>query len=281
MLQCEGLCKRFGDVEAVKGVSMKVDPGTCIGLLGPNGAGKTTMMAMMTGLLRPDSGQVLFDGQVMDRGAVKVKREIGIASQHINLDKELTVEENMEFAGRLYQMDKREIISRSQLLLEFLGLSEAGKRMAQNLSGGMKRKLMIGKALIHDPRYLFLDEPTVGIDPNARRDIWEFLEHQKRSGKTILLTTHYIEEASRLCDRVLLMDQGAVFKEGTPQELTREIGDYKVEYETVYGKESRFFKTLSQAKEWAKEVQGTCSILPSTLEDVFFQYTNKGVAPWR
>lgn len=223
MIVCKDLHKRFGDVEAVKGITMQAPDGTFLGLLGPNGAGKTTLMRMMTGLLVPDGGTVEFDGQPMDRNAIAVKQLIGVTSQHINLDKELTVEENMEFMGRLYRMKKADMAASTDRLLDFLGLTSVRGRLARNLSGGMKRKLMIAKALIHNPRYLFLDEPTTGIDPNARRDIWDFLHMQHKEGKTILLTTHYIEEAQHLCDDVMLIDRGAIFRQDTPERLIREI----------------------------------------------------------
>lgn len=281
MIICKDLCKRFGSVDAVKGISMEVPDGTFLGLLGPNGAGKTTLMRMMTGLLVPDSGSVSFDGRTMDRSAVDVKQSIGVTSQHINLDKELTVEENMEFTGRLYRMSKGEIAASTDRLLAFLGLDSVRGRVAQNLSGGMKRKLMIARSLIHNPRYLFLDEPTVGIDPNARRDIWEFLHMQHREGKTILLTTHYIEEAQHLCNDVMLMDGGAIFREDTPEGLISEIGPYKLEYDTGEKLESEFFQDLSEAKGRSAELEFPCSVRPSTLEDVFFHYTNKGVEGWK
>lgn len=239
-------------------------------------------MRMMTGLLMPDTGTVSFDGQVMDRNAVAVKQAIGVTSQHVNLDKELTVEENMEFAGRLYRMGKADIAASTDRLLTFLGLESVRRRVAQGLSGGMKRKLMIAKALIHDPRYLFLDEPTVGIDPNARRDIWDFLRMQHKEGKTILLTTHYIEEAQHLCDDVMLIDGGRIFREDTPQGLIAEIGPYKVEYEGEDERmRSEFFKNLPEAKARAALLDVPCSVLPSTLEDVFFHHTSKGVGEWR
>ena len=226
MIVCDCLHKKFGTVTAVDGVSMEIKDGTFLGLLGPNGAGKTTLMRMMTGLLMPDTGTVMFDGQPMDRNAVAVKQAIGVTSQHMNLDKELTVEENMEFAGRLYRMGKADIAASTDRLLTFLGLESVRRRVAQGLSGGMKRKLMIAKALIHDPRYLFLDEPTVGIDPKARRDIWDFLHVQHKEGKTILLTTHYIEEAQHLCDKVMLIDGGRIFREDTPEALIAQIGRF-------------------------------------------------------
>lgn len=281
MIECEGLFKSFRDVTAVDGISMKVPDGTFLGLLGPNGAGKTTLMRMMTGLLVPEKGTVMFDGRPMDRNATGVKQEIGVTSQHINLDKELTVEENMEFAGRLYRMKKADIAASTDRLLEFLGLDSVRGRITQGLSGGMKRKLMIAKALIHDPRYLFLDEPTVGIDPKARRDIWDFLHIQHKGGKTIILTTHYIEEAQHLCDDVMLIDSGRIFREDTPEALIEMIGPFKVEYDLGERLEAEFFRDLSGAKARAASLEVPCSVLPSTLEDVFFHYTNKGAQEWK
>lgn len=281
MIVCRNLHKRFGTVEAVDGITMRIEDGTFLGLLGPNGAGKTTLMRMMTGLLVPDEGTVEFDGRPMDRSAIAVKQSIGVISQHINLDKELTVKENMEFAGRLYRMGKADIAASAGRLLSFLGLDAVGDRMAQNLSGGMKRKLMIAKALIHNPQYLFLDEPTVGIDPNARRDIWDFLHMQHKEGKTLLLTTHYIEEAQHLCDDVMLIDGGKIFRKGTPKELIAEIGPFKVEYDNGQRIEAEFFQELRGAKARSAELSFACSVLPSTLEDVFFHYTSKGVEGWR
>lgn len=281
MIVCRDLQKAFGNVEAVKGVSMQVPDNTFLGLLGPNGAGKTTLLRMMTGLLVPDSGCVEFDGQPMDRNAIGVKQSIGVASQHINLDKELTVGENMEFMGRLYRMGKADIDVSANRLLDFLGLDKVRERVVQNLSGGMKRKLMIARALIHNPDYLFLDEPTVGIDPNARRDIWDFLRTQHREGKTILLTTHYIEEAQQLCNDVMLIDGGVIFREDTPEGLIDEIGPYKVEYETKERMETEFFRDLPSAKARVAELKIPCSVRPSTLEDVFFSYTSKEVEGWR
>ena len=281
MIVCDCLHKKFGTVTAVDGVSMEIKDGTFLGLLGPNGAGKTTLMRMMTGLLMPDTGTVMFDGQPMDRNAVAVKQAIGVTSQHMNLDKELTVEENMEFAGRLYRMGRADIAASTDRLLSFLGLESVRRRVAQGLSGGMKRKLMIAKALIHDPRYLFLDEPTVGIDPNARRDIWDFLRMQHKEGKTILLTTHYIEEAQHLCDYVMLIDGGKIFKEDTPKGLIDEIGPFKVEYEDGDRMKAEFFQDLPAAKARAGGIDALCSVLPSTLEDVFFHYTSKGVGGWK
>ena len=281
MIICENLHKNFEDVNAVDGISMKVPDGTFLGVLGPNGAGKTTLLRMMTGLLVPDSGTVEFDGRPMNRNGVNVKRNIGVTSQHVNLDKELTVEENMEFTGRLYRMGKTEIAESTDRLLTFLGLDSVRKRAAQDLSGGMKRKLMIARALIHNPKYLFLDEPTVGIDPGARRDIWEFLRMEHKKGKTILLTTHYIEEVQHLCSDVMMIDSGKIFRQDTPKALIEEIGAYKVEYDTGERLESEFFTDFASAKLRAAQIEYPCSVLSSTLEDVFFRYTSKEVGGWK
>lgn len=281
MIVCKDLHKSFGNVKAVDGISMEVPDGTFLGLLGPNGAGKTTLMRMMTGLLMPDTGTVAFDHRPMDWNAIAVKQVIGVTSQHVNLDKELTVEENMEFAGRLYRMGKADIAAATDRLLSFLGLDSVRGRVTQGLSGGMKRKLMIAKSLIHNPQYLFLDEPTVGIDPKARRDIWDFLHLQHKEGKTIVLTTHYIEEAQHLCSNVMLIDGGRIFREDTPKALIAGIGSFKVEYDGGERMEAEFFQDLAGAKARAGQLEVPCSVLPSTLEDVFFHYTSKGVKGWR
>lgn len=281
MIVCEHLKKSFGSVRAADDVSIEIPDGTFLGLLGPNGAGKTTLMRMMTGLLTPDSGTVQFDSKIMNRNATEVKKIIGVTSQHINLDKELSVEENMEFAGRLYRMTQRDIKEATDRLLEFLGLAQARGRVVQGLSGGMKRKLMIARALIHNPKYLFLDEPTVGIDPKVRRDIWDFLHRQNQEGKTIILTTHYIEEAQQLCNYVMMMDAGKIFRKDTPKALIDEIGAFKVTYDKNGSMETEFFRTIAEAKERLERLEVPASIVPSTLEDVFFHYTSKGVGGWK
>lgn len=277
MITCNNISKKYSDVRAVDQVSIQVETGSFAALLGPNGAGKTTLMSMLTGLLAPDQGEILFDGSPMNRNAVEIKRRIGVASQHIDLDRELSAEENLELAGRLYRMKKGEIQAASDRLLTFLKLKEAAERPAGKLSGGMKRKLMLAKALIHNPDYLFLDEPTVGIDPVTRRDIWDFLRREHREGKTILLTTHYIEEAQQLCGHVFLMDQGKIFKEDSPKALIRELGEYKAEYEEEGEMKSEFFSSLEEARSRAAVLRMPASVLPSTLEDVFFHHTRRRV----
>ena len=208
MIVCDCLHKKFGTVTAVDGVSMEIKDGTFLGLLGPNGAGKTTLMRMMTGLLMPDTGTVMFDGQPMDRNAVAVKQAIGVTSQHMNLDKELTVEENMEFADRLYRMGKADIAASTDRLLSFLGLESVRRRVAQGLSGGMKRKLMIAKALIHDPRYLFLDEPTYGQDYENRQELMKDMQKLVEKGITIVMITHDLSLVRQYATHVIEIEKG-------------------------------------------------------------------------
>lgn len=281
MIRCCNLQKHFGKVKSVDGVDIEIADGTFLGLLGPNGAGKTTLVRMMTSLLLPTSGYVEFDGVKMDRNAVELKRQIGVSSQYINLDKELSVVDNMEFSGRLYHMDKTAIKQGTDRLLGFLGLNDVRERQVKKLSGGMQRKLMIARALLHDPNYIFLDEPTVGIDPNIRRDIWDFLQTLHQHGKTILLTTHYIEEAQHLCDRVMLIDRGKIFREGTWQQLVAEIGSFKVEYMQEGKTKALYFPTLDEARGHAQTLECAHSVGPTSLEDVFFYYTSKEVGLWK
>jgi len=277
MIDIQNVKKYFDDVKAVDGLSFQVRNGMFLGLLGPNGAGKTTTIKMMIGLLDPTEGLISYDGQIMGKDQIDIKKKIGVVSQHVNLDKELTVEENMIFSGKLYHMKKKVILERTEELLELLGLIDVRKRVSKNLSGGMKRKLMIAKALIHDPEFLFLDEPTVGIDVHARKEIWRFLKKFHSEGKTIVLTTHYIEEAEQLCDYVMLVNHGKVFKENTSDALIEELGRFKIERD----EEMTFFNTLEEANQASSKLKGLYTISQTSLEDVFYHYTNEQVHVWK
>ncbi|MCH4888254.1 ABC transporter ATP-binding protein [Acidaminobacter sp. JC074] len=276
MIKVDKVKKYFDDVKAVDGIDFEVEDGRFLGLLGPNGAGKTTTIRMMIGLLDPTEGQILYDGVPMGKDQIDIKMKIGVVSQHINLDKELTVEENMIFAGKLYHLKKDVIKVRIEELLGLLGLSDVRNRVTKKLSGGMKRKLMIAKALMHNPDYIFLDEPTVGIDVHARKEIWKFLRDYHKQGKTIILTTHYIEEAEQLCDWVLMVNRGKVFKENTSGNLIKEIGEFKIETdEDMY-----FFDSLDQAHAYSSQLKCIYNISKTSLEDVFYKYT-KEVIKWK
>jgi ABC-2 type transport system ATP-binding protein len=250
--------------------------GDFIGLLGPNGAGKTTLIRTVIGLLRADSGDIYIDDQKFHRNAVKLKRMMGVVTQHVSLDKELTVEENLLFASKLYKMKKKDACDRMDVLLEMLALDGHRKKLSKKLSGGMKRKLMIARALMHSPKVLILDEPTVGVDVKSRKEIWKFLKAYHALGNTIILTTHYIDEAQSLSSRVFLLAEGKIVKEDTVDNLINQLGPYRV----AYGDEYKYFSSFETAKSYTSGLNQTFKIESTTLEDVFINYTELKEYQW-
>ncbi|QEE14590.2 ABC transporter ATP-binding protein [Promethearchaeum syntrophicum] len=214
----------FESVKAVDAISFQVKKGEFFGLLGPNGAGKTTTISVLTGISSPTEGTASVGGYDIKSELKKIKELIGVCPQEPALYKFLNGLENIEFFGKLHQMPKEEIQNRAEELLKLLGLFEARKRIVKGYSGGMLRQLSLIVALINEPEILFLDEPTVGMDPRARRKVWEFLGTVKQQKRTIILTTHYIEEAEVLCDRVAIMDYGKILAIGPPKQLIEEYG---------------------------------------------------------
>src|SRR5450755_2991503 len=239
ILQVENLYKRYGDVEAVRGVSFNVDEGEVFGLLGPNGAGKTSTVEILEGLRTPDSGRVSVCGLDPQKSPQELKHEIGAALQDTSLPDKLKVMEALRLFSSFYHRKR----SPEELLKRF-GLEEKRNTFYSELSGGQKQRLALAMALINDPKVLFFDEPTSGLDPQVRREIYDIIEELKRENKTILMTTHYIEEAERLCDRVAIVDHGKVIALGSPRELKERSGDQtrvevrlaKPEDETILGK---------------------------------------------
>ncbi|MDQ6927250.1 MAG: ATP-binding cassette domain-containing protein [Actinomycetota bacterium] len=225
----EGLHKRFGDVVALDGVDLKVAQGTVYGLLGPNGAGKTTTVRILTTILRADEGHASVLGYDVARQPVTVRRLIGLTGQFAAIDGNLTGRENLRLVGKLTQLPKAEVVSRAGELLDRFGLSDAGDRPARTYSGGMRRRLDVAAALVHRPPVLFLDEPTTGLDPQSRNDLWEMIRELVAEGTTVLLTTQYLEEADRLAERIAVIDGGKVIAEGTPTELKGRLGSTVVE----------------------------------------------------
>jgi ABC-2 type transport system ATP-binding protein len=215
----EGLTKKFEDKTAVENFSLQVTKGELFGLLGPNGAGKTTIINILCGLVKPTSGTAKIFGYDVQKEAQKVKEQIGVCIQETAIYPYLTGIENLELFGKLYGMNKKAIKERSNMLLTKMALKEDAKRVTAKYSGGMKRRLSLALALIHDPQIAFLDEPTVAMDPQSRHAVWDFIKDQKIRGKTIILTTHYMEEAEELCDRVGIIDHGKLIALGTPKEL--------------------------------------------------------------
>ena len=225
VLECRDLRKRFGDLLAVDGVGFAIAEGETYGLLGPNGAGKTTTISMICGLLERDAGEVLVDGRPLTTRSVEAKGAIGYVPQELAIYPDLTARENLRFFARLYGMHGSEVAHRIDEVLAVIGLAERAGDRAKEYSGGMKRRLNIGIGLLHRPRLLVLDEPTVGVDPQSRNAILESVEELSAAGMAVLYTTHYMEEAERLCDRVGIIDAGALRAEGTRRELVALVGE--------------------------------------------------------
>ena len=230
VLDVDGLVKAFGGQRAVDGVSFSVEPGTCFGLLGPNGAGKSTTLKLVLGLLRPDAGRITLLGHPVPERAREARAKVGVVPQNDPLDPDFTVAENLLVFGRYFGQDDATTRARIDPLLDFAQLAPKRDARIQDLSGGMKRRLTIARALINDPQVIFLDEPTTGLDPQARHLIWERLRRLLADGKTIVLTTHFMDEAERLCDRLAIVDAGRPIAEASPVELIRrEIEPHVIE----------------------------------------------------
>jgi lipooligosaccharide transport system ATP-binding protein len=218
-LSARGLRKSFDGLEVVCGVDLEVQPGECFGLLGPNGAGKTTTLKLCLGLTDPDAGEIRLLGSEVPAAARAARARVGVVPQFDNLDPDFTVAENLVVYGRYFGLRDRDIEACIPQLLEFAGLAGRAGSKIQTLSGGMKRRLTLARALVNDPQLLFMDEPTTGLDPQARHLIWERLRHLTQEGRTLILTTHFMEEAERLCGRLAIMDRGRIIAEGSPRGL--------------------------------------------------------------
>jgi lipooligosaccharide transport system ATP-binding protein len=219
MLNVHGLSKKYGDIEVVRNLDLTVRRGECFGLLGPNGAGKTTTLRLLLGLIEPDSGSIELAGIAVPKHAREARMKVGVVPQMDNLDPDFSVYENLLAYGRYFGMEKSAVVARVPMLLEFAGLEHKADAKIAQLSGGMKRRLTLARALVHDPDILFLDEPTTGLDPQARHLIWQGLRRLIADGKTIVLTTHFMDEAERLTDRLAILDHGRIVAEGAPRIL--------------------------------------------------------------
>lgn len=224
IIRTDGITKSFGKVRALKGVDLAVEQGTVFGLLGPNGAGKTTTVRILTTLLEPDEGTAVVAGLDVARDAEVLRPMIGLAGQFAAVDENLTGLENLEMVGRLYHLPRAEARRRAEEVLERFDLAEAANRTAKTYSGGMRRRLDVGASLVGQPKVLFMDEPTTGLDPRSRLVLWELIRDLQKEGTTLLLCTQYLEEADQLCDRIAVIDLGTVIAEGTSSELKDKIG---------------------------------------------------------
>jgi len=222
LLDASDLTKRYGSTTVVDRLSFRIEPGECLGVIGPNGAGKTTTIRMCLGLTEPDVGEIRALGLQMPRDALAIKAQLGVVSQFDSLDPDFTCAENLLVYGRYFGMAARSVQERIPQLLEFAALSHKADAKPGELSGGMRRRLSLARALVNDPRLLMLDEPTTGLDPQARHLMWERLQVLLQQGKSILLTTHFMDEAERLCDRLLVLDHGRKIAEGRPRDLIAE-----------------------------------------------------------
>jgi lipooligosaccharide transport system ATP-binding protein len=222
LLEARHLSKRYGDATVVKDLSFHIAPGECLGVIGPNGAGKTTTIRMCLGLTAPTEGEIQALGHTMPRDVLAIKAQLGVVSQFDSLDPDFTCAENLLVYGRYFGMKDRDIQARIPRLLDFAALSHKADAKPGELSGGMRRRLSLARALVNDPRLLMLDEPTTGLDPQARHLMWERLQLLLQQGKSILLTTHFMDEAERLCSRLLVLDHGRKIAEGKPRDLIAE-----------------------------------------------------------
>ena len=296
-IEIQGLTKIFGKTPAVRNLDFFVEQGQCMALLGPNGAGKTTTINVLLGLVIPTSGTIkVFDKDLIGN-TKEIKKRIGVAPQLDNLDPDLSVIENLVTYASYFKIPKRHAMERAEELLRFLALEARHDEVIQNLSGGQRRRLIIARALINRPRLLILDEPIIGLDPQARHLIWERLEALKAKGTTMLITSHYMEEVSRLADRVLIMEKGRKVLEGSPQEMVaRHIGEYVYEIIEDTNELSQLEKDLSHCnarierhgKRFYIYTKGTCLEAekigmryshvikrPANLEDLFLHFTGK------
>ena len=279
MIETKNLTKTFDNFTAVDSLDLKIETGEFFGLLGPNGAGKTTTISLLSTLLLPTKGEILIDGQKLTRNRPDLKRKISVITQEYSMRQDMTMDEIMEYQGRLYFMPRREIKERTEELLEFCDLIKFRKRTVRKLSGGMKRKLMVCRALLTEPEILLLDEPTAGMDALSRRQMWNLLRKLNGKNLTILLTTHYMEEAQNLCSRVALMDHGKLEEINTPSGLIDSLGRYAVDVFSGEETRSSYFNSREEAIVYLSGLSGQASLRETTLEDVFVERAGRHLMP--
>ena len=296
VIETSNLRKSFGSFVAVDGISFSVQPGECFGLLGPNGAGKTTTIRMLYGFTPRDSGSLRLFGSDCDGAWRELKGRIGVCQQDNNLDPDLTVRENLEVFAAYFNLPQAVVRQRVASLLQFISLEGREQAGVRDLSGGMMRRLVLARALINEPQLLILDEPTTGLDPQSRHQLWSRLDELKARGLTTLLTTHYMDEAQRLCDRLVIMDQGNILVEGAPRDLIRQhVGDSVIEVVAACEALRRMLLERGLPHEdlgqrlviysdngetlyrelLAEHCREGCMLRPATLEDVFLRLTGR------
>ncbi len=276
MVEISGLTKDYGKIRALNSLSFSISQGEVFALLGPNGAGKTTLIKVLTTLSKPDSGIAIIDGFDILEHPLEIKKRVGVVPQENNLDRELTAFENLLIYGMLHAVkDRAEKIREA---LETVGLWERKDSVASHFSGGMQRRLLLARALLSEPSVLFLDEPSIGLDPQIRRHLWDIIRKTKREGRTVVITTHYIEEAEALADRVGILSRGDLIALDSPRNLKRTVGEYMVEFIDGNGKLIQHMcRSREEAHGIAGRVESSVTIRGSNLEDVFIKLTGERI----
>lgn len=278
-IEISGLTKEYSGNNVVDGLEMQVERGELFGFLGPNGAGKTTTIRILTTLTKPTSGYALINGFDVVKEPSRVKSQFGIVQQHLSLNRELTVKENLELHARLHHLSKVERKERIDELLDYVDMTGDANQLIDKISGGMKRRAMIARALIHRPKLLFLDEPTVGLDAQTRRRVWDLIRRMNSEGTTVFLTTHYIEEAEALCDRVGIVHHGKLIAIGSPLNLRQKMGMITVETKDNDHTKYSYFPDREAASKFIQEMKISDKVVmrQSNLEDVFVELTGQKV----
>lgn len=277
-IEVSNLTKKFGQAVAVDNVSFSVETGSILAFLGPNGAGKTTTVNMLTDLLRPTSGEIRYRGELFSSERGDLKRIIGVVPQHNNVDRDLTVYQNLKVHGKLFGLEKNYLEKRIEESIDFAGLGGHRDKPAGKLSGGMKRRLIIARALLHEPTILYLDEPTVGLDASVRRTMWDFIRSIKANkGCTVFLTTHYIEEAEMLSDNVIVIDRAKIVAEGTAETLKKRVGHWALDIFENDITNTEFFDSRDAALERLSAISGTANLRETNLEDVYLSITGRRI----
>lgn len=276
MIEVIGLTKSYGNIKAVKNVSFEIRQGEVFGLLGPNGAGKTTIVKILTTLTRPDSGRCTIDGFDVLKQPIEIKKRVGVVPQENNLDRELTAYENLLIYCKLHKVSDSE--KKMEDILRMVDLWERRNSSVNTFSGGMQRRLLLARALLPEPSVLFLDEPSIGLDPQIRRNMWDIIRKAIKEGRTVVITTHYIEEAMTLCDKVGILSKGALIAFDTPTNLKTTVGNYVAEYIDLDGKLIQYLcKSREDALTIAEQIGNNVTIRGSNLEDVFIKLTGERI----
>jgi len=279
MIEILDLTKEYSGNKVVDGLDLRVEDGELFGFLGPNGAGKTTTIRILTTLTKPTSGHALINGFDVMKEPIRVKSQFGIVQQHLSLNRELTVRENLELHARLHHLSRAERKERIDELLEYVDMTGDADQLIDKISGGMKRRTMIARALIHRPKLLFLDEPTVGLDAQTRRRVWDLIRRMNSDGTTVFLTTHYIEEAEALCNRVGIVYRGKLISMGSPLNLRQKLGMITVETKDNGHTKYSYFPDRDAASRFINEQKVSDKVVmrQSNLEDVFVELTGQKV----